>query len=78
LIGGGFARLAPFGGGFLRDQPARADRHLARAKAQVAELEIHALRNAVRLAEFCDGEGRLIGEDFAAGDFGASHLRRPP
>jgi len=33
---GGFARLAPFGGGFLRDQPARADRHLPRAEAHVA------------------------------------------
>ena len=28
--------LAPFGGGFLRDQPARADRHLPRAEAHVA------------------------------------------
>ena len=32
----GFARLAPFGGGFLTDQPARADPHHARAEAHIA------------------------------------------
>jgi hypothetical protein len=39
---------APFSGGFLRDQPARADRHLARAKAQVPHFEIHGLRQQRR------------------------------
>src|SRR5437870_12419294 len=54
---GGFACLAPFGGGFLRDQSARADRHLARAKAQVPHFEIHGLRDPVRPAKLRDAEG---------------------
>jgi len=37
--GGGFARLAPFGGGFLTDQPARADPHHARAPALALHFE---------------------------------------
>jgi len=77
----GFARLAPFGGGLLRDQPARADRHLARTKAQVPHFEIHGLRDAVSPAKLRDRESRRergISDDFAAGDFGARHLRRPP
>src|SRR5262249_18019180 len=70
------ARLAPLGGGFLRDQPARADRHLARTKALVPQFEIHALTDAVGPAKLRDAESRRergISDDFAAGDFGASH-----
>jgi hypothetical protein len=70
--GGSFAGFTPFGGGFVRDQPARADCHLARAEAQVPHFEIHGLRDAVRAAKLGDCESRLM-EHFAAGDFGTRH-----
>ena len=72
--GVGFALTSPVGGALDADQRAPSDRHLARAKAQVPHFEIHGLRDAVREAKFSNGEGRLIGEWFTAGDLGAGHV----
>jgi hypothetical protein len=79
--GVGFALTSPVGSGLDADQRAPSDRHLARTKAQVPHFEIHGLRDAVSPAKLRDRESRRergISDDFAAGDFGASHLRRPP
>src|SRR5262245_1934498 len=52
-----FARPAPFGSRLLTDQPARADRHLARAKAHGPHFEVHRFRNVVIPAKLADRIG---------------------